>query len=270
MEIRPTTEDDVVVAPWPLRPDGWREHAHARVQVCDERVVGAVTRVPDPVHPTRDEAWLHLSEGAHADALLDTVRWLEPRPMSFTAEAGAAEHRALLAAGATAYQHLPAQLVATGTPEVSTWCERHQLLEIEDLSRYDDDVVADLWSTFYGILHAPWAPCAEHEVLLAELRPRALATDRRLSGFVADHGVPVAAAFCVDGEETTDACVEALVPDHAWAREAVASLMSRVLRGSGRPVRFDGHVSDPHFYPLLQTLPDVRAGGGYPAEMLEL
>lgn len=269
MEIRPTTDDDVVAAPWPLHPDGWRAHAHARVQVRGDRVVGAVARVPDPVHPTRDAAWLHLSEDADPVALLDAVCWLGPRPMSFTAELGTAEHRALIAAGAMAYQHLPAQLVATGTPEVSTWCERHQLLEIEDLTRYDDDVVADLWSTFYEILHAPWAPCAEHEVLLAEFRPLAPATDRHLSGFVADHGVPVAAALCIATEETTDACVEALVPDHAWAREAVASLMSRVLRGSDRPVRFDGHVSDPHFYPLLQTLPDVRAGGGYPAEMLE-
>ena len=65
-------------------------------------------------------------------------------------------------------------------------------------------------------------------------------------------------------------CVD---PGHAgpqWGEVRVASCMATALGGFDQVVRFDGHVSDPHFAPLWSSMPGVHAGHNDPLDLLEI
>ena len=74
--------------------------------------------------------------------------------------------------------------------------------------------------------------------------------------------------FGTDQDPEVEAICESLDPSNASAREVVAACMAKVLTDAGSsPVVFDGHITDPHFYPILQGIPVVT---GRPLELLEI
>ena len=74
--------------------------------------------------------------------------------------------------------------------------------------------------------------------------------------------------FGTGQDPEVEAICESLDPTSAYAREDVAACMAEVLAGAGSsPVMFDGHITDPHFYPILQGIPVVT---GRPLALLEI
>lgn len=132
--------------------------------------------------------------------------------------------------------------------------------------------LATTWTILYEVVHASWSPTVDRASLLELFTPmlaEELDAEHTVLSLVDDE--LVAACFVFAGEDPVlEVVAEALLPGHPRARAAVGGGMARVLSmAQGRPVEFDGHLSDPHFFPVLQGLPDVQTGST-PLDLLEL
>lgn len=219
---------------------------------------------PNPYHPTRDIAILR--EPWTVEELVEaTTR--TPRPLSNKAVAGTSRHDRLMAAGGRVYQQCPPQELDAGDPAVSRWCERHATLLVETCENVD---LPEVWTSWYEVIHAGWAPTAPHEQLRDLFGPLVAEISAARSTICRLDGEIVAVAFVFEQDDPREILTEAMLPKHPQARKAVASCLARTLRDAPGIVRFDGHVSDPHFYPLLQTLPGVYAGSNDPLDLIEI
>lgn len=274
MTIRPATQDDLVHSPVPwLKPDGWRQNGHSFVQLASDQIVGVAMRCPSRVHPTRDSAWLRVPR-AGSSGLLDALRDVGGRPLSIKARPGTREHTAVVSAGGTRYQHCPAELVPTGTESLRAWCKDNQAVPAESAAAWTVEDLTIAWTRLYEVVHASWSPTAERSTLLAEFEPMIadeLDAERTVLSHIDEELVAACFVFGTPSDLEVEAITEALVPQHPDARAAVAACMARALsEADGRSLMFDGHISDPHFHPLLETLPDVRATAQTPLDLLEV
>lgn len=123
----------------------------------------------------------------------------------------------------------------------------------------------------YEIVHAPWSPTGSRTTLLAEFRPMIQKElDPSRSVFVVRNDRIAAACFVfgTDRDPEVEAICESLDPANRLARPDVAASMAEVLVNAGStPVLFDGHITDPHFFPALQRIPAVT---GKELELLEI
>lgn len=219
---------------------------------------------PNLVHPTRDTVVLtnpwtpdELATVAHANA----------RPLAAKVRPGSEAHAKVLAAGGRVYQRCPPLRVDASTDGVAFWCEAHAMLPVESMDGLD---VLELWTNWYETLHQDWSPTAPHQSLLALFGEIADGVDRHHSAVCSVDGQVVAAAFVFCDDQPPEAVTEALQPRHPRAREAVGSCLAHVLSGLTSLVQFDGHVGDPHFYPLWRTVPGVHAGPNDPVDLMEI
>jgi hypothetical protein len=218
----------------------------------------------NPYHPTRDIAILR--EPWTADELVEAAGRAS-KPLSQKATPGTSSHERLLEAGGRIYQQCPPLELDAGTTAVQQWCADHQLLPTETGEEID---LLELFTTWYEVLHTSWSPTAPHDELRDLFRDVADEIDQRRTAICRVRGEIVAAAFVFSDDVPEGILTEALLPAHPLARDAVASCMARTLSDAAGIVRFDGHVSDPHFYPLLQSVPGVYAGANDPLDLIEV
>ncbi|USQ82014.1 hypothetical protein NF556_10345 [Ornithinimicrobium faecis] len=227
---------------------------------------------------TSGEETLGAAPSPAGVAVLRALRDAGDLPLSLKAVPGTVEHATIVAAGGVVYQHCPPELVPTGTPTLREWCAAQRAGAARSgvhLVRGAERSTTDLtraWTQLYEVVHADWSPTAPTADLLEIFGPMIeaeLESDSTVLALV--DGEIVAASFVFLGSDpAVETVAEALVPGHPHARSAVGACLADVLaRTDGRPVEFDGHRSDPHFFPLLASLPDVRAGDT-PLDLLEL
>lgn len=191
----------------------------------------------------------------------------QPPPLSQKAVPGTERHARLLEAGAAVYQQCPPLEVDAATAEVGRWCRDHAVLPVQSLDGCD---VAQLWCEWYEVIHRGWSPSAPVSRLRELFADLATEIDPDRSVRCLVDGTTVAIAFVFPGDDPPEILTEALLPDHPAARAAVASCMAAALDAAKGVVRFDGHLSDPHFHPLWATVPGVYAGEGDPLDLLEI
>ena len=218
----------------------------------------------NPYHPTRDIAI--LSEPWTVEEFIEAVTRAS-KPLSQKATPGTATHDRLLAAGGHVYQQCPPLELDASTPAIAQWCADHELLPTETGEAVD---LLELFTTWYEVLHASWSPTAPHDELRDLFRDIAGEIDPRRTAICRVRGEIVAVAFAFPEDVPEAILTEAILPAHPRARDAVASCMARALSEVVGITRFDGHVSDPHFFPLLQTLPGVYAGAHDPLDLIEV
>ncbi len=218
----------------------------------------------NPYHPTRDI--LLLKEPWTPQEVLELARE-HPRPLSQKAVPGTSKHQRLLAAGAEAYQQCPPLEFDASTRTVKQWCVDHRVLPVVSLKGMD---VAQVWTDWYEVVHRGWSPTAAHDELVELFTDLVDEIDPARSCACLVQGELVAVAFCFSGDTPPEILTEAVLPGHPNARDAVASCMATVLSGFDQVVRFDGHVSDPHFAPLWSSVPGVYAGQDDPLDLLEI
>lgn len=223
-----------------------------------------VTVRPNGVHPTRDRAV--LTEPWTSQEVREAAR-ANDRPLSQKAVPGTQKHAKLLAAGARIYQQCPPLEVDAATDEVRAWCAEHAALPVADLRSVD---VSSLWVEWYEVIHRGWSPTAPREQLLDLFCDLVDEIDLARSVVCEVDGTVVAAAFVFPDDQPCEVLTEAVLPEHPMARQAVASCMAAALSAAEGTVRFDGHVGDPHFAPLWQTVPGVYAGPDDPLDLLEV
>lgn len=223
-----------------------------------------VTVRPNAYHPTQDT--LVLEEPWTVDEVRQAAS-RSPRPLTTKAVPGTEEHRLLSEAGATPYQQCPPLELDASAPAVREWCDGHSVLPVGPLAGED---LGEVWTSFYEVVHRGWAPTAPHEVLRTLFADLVDEIDASRSVGCRVEGVLVAVAFVFPGDSPEEILTEALLPDHPRARDAVASCMASVLAAAGGTIRFDGHVTDPHFGPLWATVPGVYAGEHDPLDLLQI
>lgn len=216
----------------------------------------------NPFHPTRDVAV--LTEPWSADDLRAAADG-NPRPLALKAVVGTDEHRRALAAGAVSYQQCPALEVEVDDA-VARWAASHATLPVDSAAGTD---LTELWSTYYEVVHRGWSPTAPLEDLKELFTDLVREINPERSVICTVDGEIVAAAFVFD-DDPPEVCTEALLPEHPSAREAVGSCMAAVLGAASGEMYFDGHVGDPHFFPLWQEVPGVHYGDGDPLDLLEI
>lgn len=219
---------------------------------------------PNPYHPTRDIAVLR--DPWTAEEVVAAAR-RNPLPLTQKAVPGTSKHDRLVAAGATVYQQCPPLQVDASTEAVKQWCEDHRLLPVASLEGQD---LSGLWTDWYEVIHRNWSPTAPHDVLVELFADLVAEIDPHRSVGCTVDGQLVAVAFVFPGDRPPEILTEALQPNHPHARKAVASCMAAALASFDELVRFDGHVSDPHFAPLWSTVPGVHADEDDPLDLLEI
>lgn len=269
MRIRRTTAGDVArhvaALPW-LLVDGWRDGGVALLAEDGDRLLGAALAVPNRVHPLRDVLQIevlpdHRRRGV-GTGLIQALRDRGHGPFGAQAELGSGMQAFLGSLGAVRYQLCTPQTVDTGRADVRAWCVEHDGGDTVPGRDVPRAALVDYFTEQYRWQHASWAPTVEVEALRGLVgEPFADDTDLDLSRFVVrDGAVTAGCAVYADHLTPTSAigCAEAADPARRGARAEVASCMAAALIAlDGRSMEFDGHVTDPHFHPLLATIPGV-------------
>lgn len=235
------------------------------------RVVGAVTVARNPVHPGRYSLAVEVDPAARRRGLgrrlVERARFLVPERLPLAAKLRPADSAGLAllhGLGGRIYQRCPGLCPDPSAPEVMAWAERNApadgaaVVALCDLARTEWD---ELWVRQYRWVHEEWSPAAEQP--LRDLARNVVdEADPELSTIAVRRAVVEAVAWVFPEAKDTAAIVAETCERRATsgALDVAAGLarsLSRLRERGVRAVQIDGHVSDPHLAPVLDTLPAV-------------
>lgn len=261
-------------APW-ARADGWRTGGSALVAKVRDELAGIVVSATNAIHPTRDLVFVFVPEKFRRQgvgtALVTAVKTRRGVPLSVKAHPDTEAHCFYRSLGAVRYQLCPPERIDASHRDVRRWARDNRGEAVRAGDRFTLTQLTAAWTDMYSVVHATWSPTGPRETLLAEFGPMIKEEfDRSRSVVVLRDDLITAACFVfgTDQDPEVEAICESMDPTSASAREDVAACMAKVLTDAGSsPVMFDGHITDPHFYPILQDIPVVT---GRPLELLEI
>lgn len=220
---------------------------------------------------SRSFGWLSVDEQVPVEAtreLATALRDAAGVPLLAKAVPGTPRHTQLLAVDAAVFQVCPPSEVDGSEPATAAWANESLPAgaTLGEVAGLDAQEILDLWIRVYTWVHAGWSPL-EDEVAAREIFGPMLAEDLalELSVLVLRDGIPTAVALSFR-EPEGPVCVvtEAVDPDAPSALEDVGAAMRAAVRrtaDAGEPMFFDGHVSDPHYPRILETIPHVTGAG---------
>lgn len=266
-------------APW-LVPDAeLGEDGYSVVEEHSGRVVAAGLRRRSRSTTRFDMIELHCEDGHGAEVLRALAAWDERRSLVLRVLPGTPTAAAVAeVGGGQVLQSVPAGAIPAGHGDVQEWAAERlgeaarAGVELRTGMQYTTEELLDLWMDAYLRMHERWAPVADVQRTREVLR-RSLADTLDAEGtFVASvDGRPVAVTFlnAYDGA-LVPLMVEA-EPGHPAAETAAAASMAAMLRQvSPRPVEFEGHVDEPVFMRVLETVPHRSAGALTPMDMVRI
>lgn len=261
-------------APW-ARADGWRAGGSALVAKVRAELAGIVVSATNSIHPTRDLVFVFVPEKFRRQgigtALVTAVKSRRGVPLSVKAHPGTVAHSFYKSLGAVRYQLCPPERIDSSHGEVRRWARENRGEAVCAGDRLTLPQLTEAWTDMYALVHATWSPTGPRETLLAEFGPMIkdeLDQSRSIVVLRDDRITAACFVFGTNQDPEVEAICESLDPTSAYAREDVAACISEVLTDAGStPVMFDGHTTDPHFYPTLRAIPVVT---GRPLELLEI
>lgn len=236
---------------------------------------GIVVSATNAVHPARDVIFVFVPEKFRRQgigtALVTAVKTRRGAPLSVKAHPGTVAHSFYKSLGAVRYQLCPPERIDASHGEVRRWASENRGEAVCAGDLFTLAQLTEAWTDMYTVVHATWSPTGPREALLAEFGPmikEELDPSRSIVVLRDDRIAAACFVFGTDQDPEVEAICESLDPTSASAREDVAACMAKVLTDAGSsPVMFDGHITDPHFYPILQGIPVVT---GRPLELLEI
>lgn len=276
--IEPATAADAdrfaVDAPW-ARADEWRGGGSSLVATIEGKPAGIAVSATNRVHPTRDPLFVFVAEqfrrqgiGSGLVKSLQTRRWM---PLSVKAHPGTVAYDFYKSLGAVRYQVCPPERIDTSRIDVRRWALENRRRDLRSGDQLTAEQLTEAWTKMYEVVHASWSPTGTRRDLLAEFRPMIQEElDQSRSMFVVRKDRIAAACFVfgTGRDPDVEAIGESLYPANLRARTDVAACMAEVLvNAGGKSVLFDGHITDPHFFPTLQRIPAVT---GRTLELLEI
>lgn len=243
-------------------------------KVRDE-LAGIVVSATNSIHPQRDLVFVFVPAKFRRQgigtALVTSIKARRGVPFSVKAHPGTVAHSFYKSLGAVRYQLCPPERIDASHSEVRRWARENRGEAVYAGDRFTLPQLTEAWTEMYAVVHATWSPTGPRETLLAEFGPMIKEElDQTRSAILLREDRIVAACFVFGTEQhpEIEAICESMDPSSASAREDVAACMAKVLTDAGNtPVMFDGHITDPHFYPLLRSIQVVT---GKPLELLEI
>jgi GNAT superfamily N-acetyltransferase len=248
--------------------DRWRrtliaEHAGA--------VVGAVTIARNLVHPDRYNLAVEVAAESRGQGvgftLIEQARRLAPEPMPLAAKLRPADTAGLALLhriGGRIYQRCPGLCPDPRSPEVLDWAARTVPTPgaaVLPLTQLPHAAWAELWVRQYLWVHNDWSPAAEDP--LRELAKELIAeVDPELSTITVCGASVEAVTWVFEPHGNTAEVVAETTQQHtpngvSHVAAGLARSLSRLNDRGIRKAEIDGHVSDPHLAPALDTLPKV-------------
>lgn len=233
--------------------------------------------MPNPVHAIRNNLLVAVAPQQQrrgiGTALVNQMRLSGMGPFNTKAEPDTAVHAFWHRLGAARYQVCPPQRLASTSRAVLSWAEQHAA-SATSATQVPVPQLVEAIAERYWWQHTSWAPIRSTQAVRSILEPHVTEeTDVAGTGIVLRHG-RITAVCDLYGDEWPDrriACAEAVDAATPDARGDVAACMAHVIlhvgQAGGRTLEFEGHVPDPHFYPLLATIPGIF---GPPCELLEV
>lgn len=272
MDVRPAAPEDLTRAAWAegrYAPDADEPLLRRTTAALEgDRVIGLAGVTESRLHPSH----LQLAVEVHPEhrrrgvgtALVRSLR-ADGRPglaRVFTDdEAATAFVRTL---GSTVLQTLPPEKVRCASPAVRTWAEEHRGPTRSGV-QVGREGVRQAWLQVYGWVHAGWTPVRSAATLDEVFDDAFLdSLDLGASRFTVRDGAVSAGAFVLR-ETYDDAVVVVSEPttaddtaaNHQDAAACLAAVLADQADREPGSVMVDCHVSDPHTYPLLQSIPEV-------------
>jgi GNAT superfamily N-acetyltransferase len=272
VDVRPAVPQDLARAPWAEgryaldADEPLLRRATAALE--GDEVVGLAGVTESRLHPSH----LRLAVEVHpqhrrrgvGSTLVRSLR-ADGRPgvlRVFTDDQAAT--RFARALGSTVLQTLPPEKVRCTSPAVRAWAEEHRGATSSG-SEVGRERVRQAWLQVYTWVHAGWTPVRSAATADEVFDDAFLdGLDLAASRFTIRDGSVSAGAFVLR-ETYDDAVVVVTEPttadDTAANHQDTAVCLAAVLadQADREPgsVMVDCHVSDPHTYPLLQSIPEV-------------
>lgn len=289
-EIRPATNDDITACGdlFSLaRVSGWRPGGLSIVAEAAGAVVGWGNRMSNPVHPTRDLAHVEVIPDCRRNgigtALVRALQQSADTPLSAKATAlvdgpaaTAAEYQFLTSLGKHIYQRCPMVSVRPDNPHVQAWCAASLTSRVVPGTTVSEQEFVDACTSIYQWQHASWSPTADRTVVRADVAEW-WAEHHPEHGFaVRLDGHIVALTDCYQEDYFGDGQVwvlggEAVDPARPSARADVRSCIAASLQSlasQDREVTAEVHITDPHTWPVVASIPHVRHRGE--TELIEI
>uniref|UniRef100_UPI0013A6F8BB GNAT family N-acetyltransferase n=1 Tax=Mycolicibacterium llatzerense TaxID=280871 RepID=UPI0013A6F8BB len=273
----------------------WREQFHGlhgpdrdgtdwrrtRVAVDDhDRMVGCASIVHNPLHPGRFPcavevvpAWRRRGIGT---ALLDTVKELRANvshPLSTKVRASDSAATAFLTSqGGLVYQRCPAAVLDAHDPSVQRWINAQPSIGCTDLTNLSARQLSAAFSTQYLWTHRSWSPVGDLDALAAAAKVDMADLDRALSAAAWHDGRLAAVAFAFRAPTQIEVVAETLDEAEPDGEHRLAQAVAFMLRAVRRQqhchvVAVDGHVTDPHLQPVLDSIPTLTTN---PLHLIEI
>lgn len=279
MTIRPCLSSDLPLdgAPW-LEPDTEIGESRSLVDEVDGRVVAAGLRLRSR-KSDRDMVELACDPGQGTE-LLRALITDDERPVMLRVVPGTSKADAVAAlGGGEVLQSLPPAAVPSGHPDVQDWARQRLAaaeragVELRPGAEHTLDELLDLWMQAYLPMHESWAPVTDVAATREMFRTAFTESLNTAATFVAHtDGHALAATLTtaeLDGIPVP--CMIELAPGHTAVEAGAAASMAAVLMAlSPRSVEFEGHVDEPLYMRILQTIPHTGAGALTPMDLVRM
>lgn len=258
--------------------DTWRR---TRVAVDDrDEMIGCASIVYNPLHPARLPCAIEVAprwrRHGIGTALLEMVKGLRPnasRPLSTKVRACDTAVLAFITGrGGRVYQRCPAAVIDAQNPSVQQWARAHSTAACTDLTHLSLDQLGAAFSRQYLWTHRSWSPVGDTTALAAAATAEMEDLDRSLSAGVWHGGKLVAVVFAFRSTSYIDVVAETLAEaephGERWLAQAIAFMLRTVRQQpDSHLVAVDGHITDPHLQPVLDSIPALTTN---PLHLVEI
>lgn len=248
------------------------EVRRSRIAMCDGGIAGIGTIAGNPIHPGRYSSAIEVHPAfrrRHIGSLLLTTLLdlrLEPIPLAtkisaFNAVAMAyARNR-----NGTNYQTCPGISIDLSLPSVHNWIDVKLAVssaDIRPVAGIDQTRIVESFVDQYLWVHEGWSPVGSIDALRRTATSICQEADPALSSILEQDGQIAVGVHVFRVGETAEIVAETTRQKLPGGRDLLELSIATSLRACSlagiRSVEFDGHVTDPHLYPILESLPDHR------------
>ncbi|MBC7630370.1 GNAT family N-acetyltransferase [Aeromicrobium sp.] len=259
-----------------LHGPAWREGRRWRQTWVAERaghLIGAVTVATNRVHDGRllcavEVAEQHRRRGVGSELLRQAYRGApDSRPLAAKVAPDSAGHHFVAAVGGLAYQRCDGVTLDPSSPNVQAWAAGAVAphgARVEPLDGWAHERLVAAFVEQYLWVHEGWSPVTSLDALDDVARSTIDEHDATMGSVavVDGHLAALVLAFPA-GDHQLEVVAETQSRSQPHGAAVLAAALARTVTAAAAAgmtaLELDGHVTDPHLHPLLQSAPVVTS-----------